>query len=130
MWSIALDGRTRVRELGEYEAFPRRWFTPSELYTAMGFPITEAAIDSSCGVTCCMSRGALGAFRSSRRSFCHQCGNTMHLNSEAAAKVALYLVLPCLGDCSDSYPKQSQQNSCDSRFQSAFHRALKRARCA
>ena len=25
----------------------------------MGFPITEAVIDSCCGVTCCMSRGAL-----------------------------------------------------------------------
>ena len=122
VWSIALDGRTRVRELGECEV-PRRWFTVSELYTTMGFPITEAAIDSSCGVTCCMSRGALGAFRRSRR-------NTMHLSSVGAAKVVLYLVLPCSGDCSDSYPKQSQQNSTDSRFQSAFHRALKRARGA
>ena len=98
VWSIGLDGRTRVRELGECEALSRRWFTPSKQYTAMGSPITEAVIDSCCGVTCCMSRGALGAFRSSRRSVCHHCGNTMHLNSVGAAKVVLYLVLPCLGE--------------------------------
>ena len=85
VWSIGLDGRTRVRELGECEASPRRWFSPSKLYTAMRFPITEAVIDSCCGVTCCMSRGAPGAFRSRRRSVCHQCGNTMHLNSVGAA---------------------------------------------
>ena len=35
VWSIGSDGRTHVRELGECEALPRRWFTPSELYTAM-----------------------------------------------------------------------------------------------
>ena len=81
-------------------------------------------------VTCCMSHGALGAFRSSRRSVCHQCGNTMHLNSVGTAKVVLYLVLPCFGDCSDLYPKQCQQNSSGSRFQSAFHKALKRVRGA
>ena len=28
VWSIGLDGRTRVRELGECEALPRKWFTP------------------------------------------------------------------------------------------------------
>ena len=28
-------------------------------------------------VVVCMSRGAPGAFKSSRRSVCHQCGNTM-----------------------------------------------------
>ena len=77
VWSIGLDGRTRVRELGECEALPRRRFTPSELYTAMGFPITEAAIDFCCGVTCCLSRGAPGAFRSSKRSVCHQCGRKL-----------------------------------------------------
>ena len=130
VWSIGLDGRSRVRELGECEALPRRWFTPSELFTAVGFPITEAVIDACCGVTCCMSRGAPGAFRSSRRSVSHQGGNTMQLNSVGAAKVVLYLVLPCLGDRSDSYPKQIQQNSGGSRCQSAFHRALKRARGA
>ena len=54
----------------------------------------------------------------------------MQLNSVGAAKVVLFLVLPCFGDCSGSYPKQSQQNSDGSRFQSAFHRALKRARSA
>ena len=31
VWSTGLDGRTRVRELGECEALPRRWFTPTEL---------------------------------------------------------------------------------------------------
>ena len=79
-------------------------FTPSELYAAMGFPITEAVIDACCGVTCCMSRGAPGAFKSSRRSVCHHCGHTLHLNLVGAAKVVLYLVLPCVGDCSDLYP--------------------------
>ena len=54
----------------------------------------------------------------------------MHLNSVGAAKVVLYLVLPCFGDCSDLYPKQCQQNSSGSRLQSAFHKALKRVRCA
>ena len=130
VWSIGSDGRTRVRELGECEALPRRWLTPSELYTAMRFPITEAVIDSCCSVTCCMSRGAPGAFRSSRRSVCHQCENTMHWNSVGAAKVVLCLVLPCSGDCSDLHPKHCQQHSGGSRFQSAFHRALKRARGA
>ena len=36
VWSIGLDGRTRVRELGVCEALLRRWFTPSELSTAIG----------------------------------------------------------------------------------------------
>ena len=111
VWSIGLDGRTRVRELGECEALPRRWFTPSELYTAMGFPITEAVIDACCGVTCCMPSGAAAdrfVINMETPCICHSVG---------AAKVVLYLVLPCSGDCSDLYPKQSQQNSSGSRFQ-------------
>ena len=36
VWSIGLDGRTRVRELGVWEALPCKWFTPSELSTAIG----------------------------------------------------------------------------------------------
>ena len=54
----------------------------------------------------------------------------MHLNSVEAAKVVVCLVLSRFGDCSDLYPKQSQQNSSGSRFQSVFHRALKRTRGA
>ena len=85
-------------------------------------------------VFCCMSRGAPGDFRSSRRSVCHPCGNTVHLNSVEAAKVVLYLVLPSLGDCfrraQTCTRNRASQTLAGSRFQSAFHRALKRARCA
>ena len=82
VWSIGLNGGTRLREPAECEALPRRWFTPSELYTAMGLPITEAAT-----VSCC--------------------GNTMHLHSGGAVKVLLYLVLPCLGGCPELCQEQS-----------------------
>ena len=46
VWSIGLDGRTRVRELGECEALPRKWFTLLRTVHSHGLPITEAVIDS------------------------------------------------------------------------------------
>jgi site-specific DNA-cytosine methylase len=111
----------------EPRALPSRWLTASELFTAMGFPVTESAVSRTFAL-CHVSRGLPAVPGRSHRSLWNQVGNTMHLNSIGAAKLSLYLVLPCLGCKTDATRSASAASSSGNSFGSRFHLARKRAR--
>eukprot|EP00969_Alexandrium_andersonii_P185966 8216667-Alexandrium_andersonii.AAC.1 len=69
----------------------RRWYTVSELLTAMGFPITEESQRWCGGVRCQFSRGVTGYPGRTRHSVKAAIGNAMHTNSIGSALLAVLL---------------------------------------
>eukprot|EP00969_Alexandrium_andersonii_P293521 12974309-Alexandrium_andersonii.AAC.1 len=58
-----------------------RWYTTSELLSAMGFPISLSAQQAT-GVACQFSVGQCGTYPGrSRHSVKAACGNAMHVNA-------------------------------------------------
>eukprot|EP00973_Karenia_brevis_P045899 6355830-Karenia_brevis.AAC.1 len=67
-----------------------------ELLTSMGFPITKQHQHAS-HTTCLFSRGHVAPTSRSRRSICHQVGNTIHINAVGAVHMSILMKLPSLG---------------------------------
>lgn len=69
------------------------WWTASEYFEAMGFPIRHSTQEAS-GVKCVFSIGQPKVWGRTRRSMCHQVGNAMHVNSIGKVILTTYLKVP------------------------------------
>lgn len=78
-----------------------RWFIPQELFTSMGYPITQHHVELLGGTRCAFSNGVTAPQQRSHRSMSNQCGNAMNINAIGAVQVICLLQLPQLGSIVD-----------------------------
>ena len=93
-----------TKEMGTpFDMVMQRPWTPEELKTAMGFPIT-AENQSSTGTVCAFSRGRSPPATRSRHSSVNAVGNAMHVAAIGAVTMTCLLKL-CWGTSSVSNVK-------------------------
>ena len=94
----ARDGplHTLIKGMGlTWKPWLRRWYSQSELLTAMGFPIDDDSVRRA-GQVCSFSRNVPYPTnpRRSRSSVCQAVGNTMHVTCIGAVVMAAWFTWP------------------------------------
>ena len=94
----ARDGHlhTLIKGMGlTWKPWLRRWYSQSELLTAMGFPIDDDSVRRA-GQVCSFSRNVPYPTnpRRSRSSVCQAVGNTMHITCIGAVVMAAWFTWP------------------------------------
>jgi len=74
-----------------------KWLSATDLWTAMGFPITEECQAASAKASCQFSRGRQAPVTRTHATHWHQVGNNMHINFIGAVCSTVLLLVPSLG---------------------------------
>eukprot|EP00973_Karenia_brevis_P022641 3116052-Karenia_brevis.AAC.1 len=70
---------------------------PKELFLAMGFPVSDSAVQAAHGTRCIFHASHKGPKVRTRRSMSNQCGNAMHVSTMGIMHLICFLKMPSLG---------------------------------